>query len=44
MVKYLVWWKEFTAEHDSWKKEEDLENAKEVVVEFEGRMNAEVRR
>jgi len=31
-------------EHDSWKKEENLENAKEVVAEFEGRMNAEVRR
>ena len=31
-------------EHDSWKKEESLENAKEVVAEFEGRMNAEVRR
>ena len=30
--------------HDSWKKKEDLENVKEVVVEFEGRMNAEVRR
>jgi len=32
------------AEHDSWKKEEDLENAKELVVEFEERMNTEVRR
>jgi len=31
-------------EHDSWKREEDLENAKELVVEFEGRMKAEVRR
>ena len=30
-------------EHNTWKKEEDLGNAKEVVVEFEGRMNAEVR-
>ena len=30
--------------HDSWKKKEDLENVKEVVVEFEGRINAEVRR
>jgi len=26
------------------KKEEDLENAKEVVAEFEGRVNTEVRR
>ena len=31
-------------EYDSWKREEDLENAKEVVVKFEGRINAEVRR
>jgi len=27
-----------------WKKEEDLEHAKEVLEEFEGRMNIEVRR
>ena len=32
------------AEHDSWKREEDLENVKEVVVEFEKRINAEVRK
>ena len=31
-------------EHDSWEKKEDLENAKEVVVEFEKRTNVEVRR
>ncbi len=31
-------------EHDTWEKEEDLENTKEVVEEFEGRMSAEVRR
>ena len=31
------------AEHDSWKREEDLENAKEAVAEFEGRVNTEVR-
>jgi len=31
-------------EHDSWEREEDLENTKEVVTEFEGRMNAEVRK
>ena len=31
-------------EHDSWEKKEDLENIKEVVVEFEGRINVEVRR
>ena len=31
------------AEYDTWKKEEDLENIKEVVVEFKGRINIEVR-
>jgi len=44
VVKYLVQWKRFIAEYDSWKKEKDLENTKELVAEFEGRMNAEVRR
>jgi len=42
--KYLVRWKRFTAEHDTWEKREALENAEEVLEEFEGRMNAEVRR
>jgi len=42
--KYLVRWKEFTAEHDTWERREDLGNVKEVLEEFEGRMNAEVRR
>ena len=31
------------AEHDSWEKEEDLKNTKEVVVEFERRINVETR-
>ena len=44
VVKYLVWWKEFIAEYDSWERVENLENAKEVVAEFEGRTNTEVRR
>ena len=44
VIKYLVQWKEFTVEHDSWKKEENLENAKELVAEFEERINAKVRR
>jgi len=26
-------------ENDTWEKEKDLENTKEVVAEFEGRMN-----
>ena len=42
--KYLVRWKGFTAEHDTWERKEDLGNAKEMLEEFEGRMNAEVRR
>ena len=32
------------AKHDSWEREEDLENTKKVVTEFEGKMNVEVRR
>ena len=42
--KYLVWWKGFTAEHDSWVKKEELGNAKAVLEDFEGRMEAEIRR
>jgi len=44
VMKYLVQWKGFTVENDMWEKEEDLENTKEAIVEFEGRMNAKVRR
>ena len=43
MEKYLVWWKEFTAESDTWEKKEDLKNAKELVDDFEGRLGTEVR-
>ena len=32
------------AEHDTWERKEDLGNAREVLEEFEGRMNTEVRR
>ena len=42
-MKYLVQWKKFIVVYNIWKREEDLENTKEVVVEFERRMNAEVR-
>ena len=42
--KYLVQWKRFMAENDIWKRKEDLENAREALEEFEGRMNVEVRR
>jgi len=31
------------AEHNSWEREKDLENIKEVVVKFEKKMNIEVR-
>ena len=41
--KYLVQWKEFIAEHDTWEKKEDLGNTREALEEFEGRMEAEVR-
>jgi len=32
------------AEHDTWEKEEDLENARELVDKFEGKTSIEVRR
>ena len=31
-------------EYNSWKKGKDLENTKEIMAEFEERLNAEVRR
>jgi len=42
--KYLVRWKEFTAEGDTWERKENLKNAEELIEEFEGRINMEVRR
>ena len=42
--RYLVWWKGFIVEHNTWKKKEDLEDAREVLEKFEKRMNMEVRR
>jgi len=44
VVKYLVQWKGFTAESNTWEKRKDLENTREALKEFKGRMNAEVRR
>ena len=32
--KYLVCWKGFIAESDTWEGRENLENAKEVITEF----------
>ena len=42
--KYLVQWKGFTAEHDTWERKKDLGNARKVLEEFEGRMNTEIRK
>ena len=42
--KYLVCWKGFTAEHDTWERKKGLGNIREALKEFKGRMNAEVRR
>jgi len=28
--------------YDSWKKKKDLENTKEIITKFEGRLNTEV--
>ena len=42
--KYLVQWKGFMAESNIWERKEDLENARETLEEFKGRMNAKVRR
>ena len=42
--KYLVCWKGFTAKNNKWEKEENLENARELVDEFKKRVSVEVRR
>jgi len=39
-----VHWKGFATENDTWKRKEDLGNAKELVDEFEERLSAKVRR
>ena len=33
--KYLIRWKGFTAEGDTWEKKENLKNAEEMIKEFE---------
>jgi len=33
--KYLIWWKGFTVEGDTWERKENLKNAEELVEEFE---------
>jgi len=45
--KFLVWWKGFTVEGDTWESRENLQNAGDLLKEFEeeyGRDNREVRR
>jgi len=42
-VKYLVQWKEFIAEYNTWKKKKDLINVKEAITEFKRKINTEVR-
>ena len=42
--KYLVWWKEFIAEYDTWEKKRNLGNTREALEEFKRRMEVEVRR
>ena len=43
MEKYLVQWKGFTAKSDTWEKEKDLKNAKELVDDFKERVGAEIK-
>ena len=44
VVKHLVQWKGFTVEHSIWKREKNLENIKEAVVEFKRRLSIEFSR
>jgi len=37
VAKYLVRWKGFTAEGDTWEREENLKNTEELIKEFERR-------
>jgi len=34
--KYLVLWKGFTAEEDTWERKKNLKNTREALEEFEG--------
>ena len=42
--RYLVRWKGFMVEYNIWKREEDLENIRELVDKFEERLVAKVRK
>jgi len=35
VVKYLIWWKGFTVEGDTWERRENLKNTEELIEEFE---------
>ena len=41
--KFLVRWKGYTAEEDTWESRENLENAKELVEEFKKEYREEVK-
>ena len=41
--KYLIRWKGFTAEGDTWERRENLKNAEELIEDFK-REGIEVRR
>ena len=43
VVKYLIQWKGFTAEGNTWERRENLKNAEELIEEFE-QGGVEVRR
>jgi len=43
MEKYLIQWKGFTVEGDTWERKENLKNAEELIEEFE-QGGVEVRR
>jgi len=43
-VEYLVRWKGYTAEEDTWEKEGNLENAREVVEDYKREYEKTVRR
>jgi len=42
--KYLVYWKRFMTENNTWEKKENLENARDLVDKFKERIGTEVRK
>jgi len=39
VIKYLVQWKEFAVEYDTWKRGKNLENIKEVIKNKRSELN-----